>query len=134
MGLMDKIQELNNLKYDLLRLKAQLLLAKGNWGHGGRPGKVGGSSGGGGGGGSLNSRLEQRYQEVGEFQIEEEFSKYGYSSAQEYKDTVTKELRTMINDADIFIRVPSKVVEKIIDAGEFQNYHISQSSKGRQAA
>ena len=48
---MNMITELNNLKYDLLRLKAQLLLAKGNWGHGGRPGKVGGSSGGGGGGG-----------------------------------------------------------------------------------
>ena len=46
---MNLTQELNNLKYDLLRLKAQLLLAKGNWGHGGRPGKVGGSGSSGGG-------------------------------------------------------------------------------------
>ena len=38
---------LEDLKNDLLRLKAQFLLAKGNWGHGGRPGKVGGSSSGG---------------------------------------------------------------------------------------
>ena len=60
---MNMITELNNLKYDLLRLKAQLLLAKGNWGHGGRPGSVGGSSskgsGGGGSGGSMRVQTDQ---------------------------------------------------------------------------
>lgn len=39
---------LTELKFELTRLKVQLLFAKGNWGHKGRPGSVGGSGGGGG--------------------------------------------------------------------------------------
>lgn len=41
------MRNLTELKLDLLKLKAQLLFAKGNWGHSGRPGMRGGSGEGG---------------------------------------------------------------------------------------
>ena len=46
--------ELLNLKLGLTELKNRLeSYAKGNWGHKGRPGSIGGSGGGGGGGGEV---------------------------------------------------------------------------------
>lgn len=45
-----EIKTVQDLKLDLLKIKAHILLAKGNWGHKGRPGMRGGSGRGGGGG------------------------------------------------------------------------------------
>ncbi len=130
---------LANTTAQLLALKfGQLKQGRGNWGHAGRPGFVGGSAAR-----IPNALMTPAYARLAKKRQSEipaiaeqalmklqEMGHDEFSTPQEVVDAALTTYRRLINDGELSVRVPYSTFLKILQTGRFKSQHETRRAEG----